>query len=192
MLRKRHGAVCVIPKISWLWLVWLPVAAAVALLLRRRQMSWGQVVVGVFLCTYAVWIASVALVPAGAWASASGQAGRLSVNLIPFHTIINTLHIYWKQVVRQLGGNLLLFAPFTILLPAFWPRCRSWGTALALGVGGSLFIEVVQLLLSLAVGHPYRSVDIDDVILNTAGAALGYALFVAGRQVMELRSKRLA
>jgi glycopeptide antibiotics resistance protein len=89
-------------------------------------------------------------------------------------------------VVRQLGGNLLLFAPFTFLLPAFWARYRSWRAALALGVCGSVFIESVQLLLSLAVGHPYRSVDVDDVILNTAGAALGYVLWLMVRRAARL------
>lgn len=88
--------------------------------------------------------------------------------------------------MRQLGGNLLLFAPFTALLPAFWARCRSWGVALAVGVGGSVFIEAVQLLLSLAVGHPYRSVDVDDVILNTAGAVLGYVLWLLARRAARL------
>lgn len=142
--------------------------------------------VGVFLCSYAVWIASVAFVPAGDWTKAPEWAGKLSVNLVPFRTIVNTFHIYWKQVVRQLGGNLLLFAPFTFLLPAFWARYRSWRAALALGVCGSVFIESVQLLLSLAVGHPYRSVDVDDVILNTAGAALGYVLWLMVRRAARL------
>jgi glycopeptide antibiotics resistance protein len=35
----------------------------------------------------------------------------------------------------------------------------------------------MQLAISLAVGHAYRTADIDDVVLNVAGALLGYVAF---------------
>jgi glycopeptide antibiotics resistance protein len=49
-------------------------------------------------------------------------------------------------------------------------------------------IELLQLALCALLQDPYRSVDIDDVIVNTVGALLGYALFVGGRGL--LRRKR--
>ncbi len=39
----------------------------------------------------------------------------------------------------------------------------------------SLGIEILQLAISTVVGFPYRVFDVDDLILNTAGAALGWA-----------------
>lgn len=39
----------------------------------------------------------------------------------------------------------------------------------------------MQLAISALVGRSFRSTDTDDVILNTAGALFGYALFVGAR-----------
>jgi glycopeptide antibiotics resistance protein len=39
----------------------------------------------------------------------------------------------------------------------------------------SFGIEILQLTISTVVGFPYRVFDVDDVILNTTGAALGWA-----------------
>lgn len=85
-----------IPKMSVLWLIWLPVAVVCAWLLRRKKVSWGQVTVALILATYSVWIASVAFVPGGGWMKAPEWAGKLSVNLVPFRTIADTLRIYWR------------------------------------------------------------------------------------------------
>ncbi|WP_232460780.1 VanZ family protein [Bacillus halotolerans] len=41
----------------------------------------------------------------------------------------------------------------------------------------SLFIELTQLSISMYVRNSYRSFDVDDLILNTSGAAIGYLLF---------------
>jgi glycopeptide antibiotics resistance protein len=71
--------------------------------------------------------------------------------------------------------------PFTVLGPVLWSRLRSWKWALIIGIGASVVIELMQLGVCALLGDPYRAADIDDVILNTAGALFGYALFVAGR-----------
>ena len=56
-----------------------------------------------------------------------------------------------------------------------------------MGVGGSLAIELTQLALRVVIHPPYRSVDVDDVILNTAGALLGYGVYVVGRGLLSRR-----
>jgi glycopeptide antibiotics resistance protein len=76
---------------------------------------------------------------------------------------------------------------FTILLPALWSRLRAWKWALAIGVGASLAVESLQLVFSAIVGFGYRSVDIDDVIVNAVGALVGYALFLGLRALMARR-----
>jgi glycopeptide antibiotics resistance protein len=40
------------------------------------------------------------------------------------------------------------------------------------------------------VGHPYRQTDIDDVILNTFSAFLGYAVFVMGARFLRVVNRR--
>ena len=39
-----------------------------------------------------------------------------------------------------------------------------------------IIVETTQHILNIMVGFHYRSVDIDDVILNTLGGMLGYLL----------------
>lgn len=74
--------------------------------------------------------------------------------------------------VRNARGNLLLFLPLGFLLPLVWPRLRL-RTVIPVAVAISVSIEVIQYL-SRAWSN--RSTDVNDIILNTAGASLGLLL----------------
>ncbi|MFF5981865.1 VanZ family protein [Streptomyces olindensis] len=81
-----------------------------------------------------------------------------------------------RDAVRQIGGNILLGVPFGVLVPVVAPRTR--------GVLRVLFLTaVVMLLVEFAQGALVtgRAFDIDDVILNTTGALIGY--LVLGRRL---------
>jgi glycopeptide antibiotics resistance protein len=171
------------------WLAWPVVAAAVLLWQRHRWARWPQALAALALAAYAWWICSVAffpipLPPAVASLRAGGQfQGYAWVNLIPLRELIHSLPaLSAARLVREFGGNLLLFVPFTLFAPLLWPRLRTWWWPLAAGVGGSLAIEVLQLVLAVIVGYPYRQTDVDDVIVNASGAFLGYALAVLLRR----------
>ncbi len=97
----------------------------------------------------------------------------LPQNLVPFHEISRTWDSGWKILI--LAGNILLFLPVG-LAPALLWRDGTWRRSLAAGLGSSCLIEFVQLFIA-------RGTDIDDVILNTAGAMLGYALAVLLRRL---------
>ncbi len=177
-----------------MWAAWLPVAALVLWLeIRRRAGVWHTLGI-LALTTYAFWIASVAFFPMPVGIPpipGDGRVGWLRLNLAPFREVSRTFHHQsWHQIVRVFGGNLLLLVPFTLLGPALWPRLRAWRWALAMGVGLSASIELLQLALCALVQDPYRSVDIDDVIVNTVGALLGYTLFVGGRRLLRRWSVR--
>jgi glycopeptide antibiotics resistance protein len=68
-------------------------------------------------------------------------------------------------------------APFGVFLPVIWPERRSLISVVAAGLAISLAVETLQLALSLLVGTPYRVADIDDVIINVLGVALGYGCY---------------
>ncbi|WP_405865415.1 VanZ family protein [Streptomyces sp. NBC_00005] len=76
-----------------------------------------------------------------------------------------------RDAVKQIGGNLLLGVPFGILVPVVAPRARGLLRVL-------LLTAVVMLLVEFAQGALItgRAFDIDDVILNTSGALIGYVL----------------
>ncbi|MGW6421026.1 VanZ family protein [Streptomyces sp. NPDC055055] len=75
------------------------------------------------------------------------------------------------ETVKQLGGNIALGVPFGILLPLLSLRARGFVRVALLTAGTMLLVELVQG--ALVTG---RAFDIDDVILNTSGALIGYVL----------------
>jgi glycopeptide antibiotics resistance protein len=77
--------------------------------------------------------------------------------------------------LRNTLGNLVLFVPLGILLPMVSRRFRMLKRVLLFALILSVSIEAIQFFLRF-VGNP-RSVDIDDVILNTLGACLGLACY---------------
>ncbi|WP_407566058.1 VanZ family protein [Streptomyces sp. 184] len=79
------------------------------------------------------------------------------------------------DTLRQLGGNILLGVPFGLLLPVLVPRARG---LLRVGVCTAVVMLAVEVVQGTFVTG--RAFDIDDVILNTTGAFLGY-LFLGRR-----------
>lgn len=73
--------------------------------------------------------------------------------------------------MRQVGGNVLLGMPFGVLLPVLAPKARG---ALRVVVTTGLVMVLVELAQGAVVRG--RAFDVDDVIMNTAGALLGYLL----------------
>jgi glycopeptide antibiotics resistance protein len=100
------------------------------------------------------------------------------VNIVPFETIGGALRygLDW-QPGRVLVGNVLAFVPFGVFLPLIWPGRRSLIAVVTAGLAISLVAETMQLALSVAMGSPYRVADVDDVIINVLGVALGYGLY---------------
>ncbi|MFI8103769.1 VanZ family protein [Streptomyces sp. NPDC086023] len=76
-----------------------------------------------------------------------------------------------RDAVRQLGGNLLLGVPLGVLLPVLVPPARGF---LRVGVVTAALMTLVELIQGALVTG--RAFDVDDVILNTVGALLGYLL----------------
>ena len=81
--------------------------------------------------------------------------------------------------LRNLVGNALLLLPLGLYAPMRSNLWRTAGRVLVLSVAVSAAIELGQLAISTALGFPHRIADVDDVIVNVAGAMVGYALWRA-------------
>lgn len=93
-------------------------------------------------------------------------------NVRPGHSIDAYLHgTSTTEAVRQLGGNLLLGLPFGVLLPVLLPPARGLVRVAVVTLCLMTLVELIQG--ALVTGRVF---DIDDVILNTTGALLGYLL----------------
>jgi glycopeptide antibiotics resistance protein len=65
-----------------------------------------------------------------------------------------------------------MFMPFGVLVPLVWRAADSYWRMLAVAAATSTGIEATQLILNLTLGSR-RTVDVNDVIANTAGALAG-------------------
>lgn len=79
------------------------------------------------------------------------------------------LHSIWP-FFYHVAGNLVWFVPFGLLAPQVWPRLRRPSRLAAAAAGLSFGIELGQFLLATG------ATDIDDLLLNTLGAVLGWRL----------------
>jgi glycopeptide antibiotics resistance protein len=68
--------------------------------------------------------------------------------------------------------NVIMFVPYGVLVPLIWRAADSVRTLALRAALSSAAIELTQLVLGVTVGSR-RTVDINDVLANTAGALLG-------------------
>ncbi len=108
---------------------------------------------------------------------APGKHWQYHYNLIPLMEIRRFLkyqhQLRFRAVFLNLFGNVVGFLPFGFFLPVIAKRNRSLRKVTFLGFLTSTAVELTQLVTRSGV------CDIDDVILNTLGAAAGYLLFLA-------------
>lgn len=99
-----------------------------------------------------------------------------NMNLIPFRTI----RLFWDALemeryrhlaIVNLAGNVLLFIPLGYFLPLLWKGLRKWWRT---------WIAVILIVLAVELTQLFTlrgSFDVDDLILNLAGAAVGYMIY---------------
>lgn len=142
---------------------------AVLLLARRRDIRRKvRLMEGTRWIWMAIFVAYIVVVfsvtGAGTLEDAVGNGLNVSggaINLLPF-----------SQGISAVGYvlNVALCVPLGFLLPLLWERLDGPVWALAGGLFFSLLIELSQLL-------NFRATDVDDLVMNTLGAFLGWGLF---------------
>ncbi|MBP3952909.1 VanZ family protein [Bacillus suaedae] len=108
----------------------------------------------------------------GASLGPAGPGGR-NYNVIPFRSIYR-IAVFSPTIVdpiRILIGNIVMFLPMGFLIPALHKRFRRFLLVVIIGAFVSLCIEMSQFMFT------YRVSNIDDIILNTLGTAIGYLIF---------------
>lgn len=102
------------------------------------------------------------------------------INAVPF---VNLLEVYdgWRL---NIIGNITMFIPVGIVWPICFKKLDTAGKTILAGAGFSLFIEITQLLLY------ERCSDIDDLILNTTGVAIGALICFGCRKLSSMKRSR--
>lgn len=115
------------------------------------------------------------------------NAVEYHINLHPFETVRGYFDILRSEALRSddalrsyavinLVGNIVMFIPLGLLLPCVSRRMERFLPCIVTCVLSVACIELMQLISRT------RSCDIDDLILNTVGALIGYASFAAVRR----------
>lgn len=146
---------------------------------RTRHGAWARVLLRVTVLTvvllglvaFSILLAKVTLTPSPA------SEDIVTSNLQPGRSLRQYAEDYtFLAACKQAGGNVLLGVPFGLLLPFLVPRRLRMISMTLLTAAVMVLVELVQG--ALVTG---RAFDIDDVILNTSGALLGYLLL--GRRI---------
>lgn len=99
------------------------------------------------------------------WMILTPRGSGRSLELVPLAGLLTQLGGAPAVAIEQIGGNLLVFAAFGLCAPLRWSL--SVRTVAALACAASVGVELLQY--ALAIG---RVTSVDDVLLNTTGAAL--------------------
>ena len=112
---------------------------------------------------------------------------ELSTNLTPFKTIRQQIRLLeGGALVRfafvNLVGNVVMFVPLGFFIPCAVRGARTFIRSMLYSMLTITSVEVIQLVTLLG------SLDVDDLLLNLIGAAIGYcgykifARFIEGRE----------
>ena len=82
---------------------------------------------------------------------------------------------FFRHAVVNLAGNVVLFLPLGIFLPCLLPKLNRFWKVMLAAAGIIVTVEIAQVLTLLG------RCDIDDLILNLAGTAIGYGIYKGTR-----------
>ncbi len=120
--------------------------------------------------------------------SMSTANGSFGINLVPVLQSIGCFVPNPGQpsttafCLQTMGGNFAMFIPLGFLVPLISEEVSSARALLVVATATSIAIELLQYT-GRWLGTP-RWTDIDDVLLNVAGALAGYALLRGARYVI--------
>ena len=103
------------------------------------------------------------------------------INLLPF--VYLTDYENRTHMILNIFGNILMFVPTGIILPILYKRLDNFFKVALTGFLISLAIEIFQLPFAA------RTSDVDDLIMNTLGVAIGYVVFIIARYALHLKSR---
>lgn len=158
-------------------IIWVLVRAAIAFRLREFSVKRELQMLLVYICL--VVIARFVFFPLH---HVDGKIGNLTIgytadqtvmiNLIPFFFLFDRYDGWLINII----GNIAMFIPVGIVWPICFRKLDSIKKTVLAGMVFILLIELTQLLC------PDRHTDIDDLILNLSGVAIGACILFAVRR----------
>ncbi|MGH0594752.1 VanZ family protein [Bacillus pretiosus] len=153
----------------------------------KKGVNWWEELNSFLFVIYIGMVVAITLFPIPIGFSTGIENIRLSINIIPFASIIKDIGkigiaydgdvlFMIGLIVRNVGGNILLLMPLGFLAPIIWDKFKKIKNTILLGLAISISIELLQLIESLFSSW-IRITDIDDVICNVIGSIVGYFIY---------------
>jgi glycopeptide antibiotics resistance protein len=149
---------------------------------RKKRNEQAQIRTEFILTTffvYLIFVAAITVIPTQM--SSFRKPNFDDLNFIP---VLNSIKCFLPDETAEpkmsvlchqnIIGNIVLFVPLGILLPFALKRFPSLKRLCVFAFCFSLSIEVIQFF-SRFLGN-FRVVDIDDILLNTLGACMGFSI----------------
>ncbi|MFP3377149.1 VanZ family protein [Bacillus sp. SIMBA_069] len=153
----------------------------------KKGVNWWKELISFLFVIYIGMVVAITLFPIPIGFPTGIENIRLSINIIPFASIIKDIGkigiaydgdvlFMIGLIVRNVGGNILLLMPLGFLAPIIWDKFKKIKNTILLGLAISISIELLQLIESLFSSW-IRITDIDDVIFNVIGSIVGYFIY---------------
>ncbi|WP_179874332.1 VanZ family protein [Bacillus wiedmannii] len=153
----------------------------------KKGVNWWKELISFLFVIYIGMVVAITLFPIPIGFPTGIENIRLSINIVPFASIIKDIGkigiaydgdvlFMMGLIVRNVGGNILLLMPLGFLAPIIWDKFKKIKNTILLGLAISISIELLQLTGSLFSGWG-RITDIDDVIFNVIGSIVGYFIY---------------
>lgn len=143
----------------------------------QKRNPW-KVLLKLFFAVYILFVIKVIIFKypmeqlraiAATWQRSVILEGLGTANFTPFKTIKMYIDYAYKlNSVENLAGNILVFVPLGFLLPLLSDECRQFYAVMLNAFTFVAGIEIFQLFSA------FGAFDVDDILLNCLGAALGY------------------
>lgn len=144
------------------------------------QSSFRHELIANLLFAYLLYLAQMTVFPLS-----TGIIFKRQYNFVPFKTItmfipgllehglVNDMHdTNLTASAINIIGNIVVFIPVGLIVPLMGDKYKKFRNTFLIGFGISLVIEITQLFFVEG-----RCMDVDDLILNTMGAAAGWVLY---------------
>lgn len=132
----------------------------------KKTITKMQAVCSVLLCCWLLLVLGLTSLSRGA-----NYTGELNVDF--FSGYISAWNNWSISELQLIIFNMLMFAPLGFLLPLLWKKAEKIWVTLAVSLGLTTMIEVMQLLTGTGI------FEFDDLFHNTVGGLFGYFCIMA-------------
>jgi glycopeptide antibiotics resistance protein len=137
----------------------------------KRKFLWAGFAAYILLMLWLLFIRHRGVEITDYWAQLAGR-----INLVPFSSMGSMLRTLWYNpypavlwtVIYNIGGNIVMFVPLGFFLRVLVPKCRKFWRCMGA-------VAVIMAAVELCQLFTLRGFcEIDDLMLNLLGAAMGW------------------